>query len=53
MNKPVSRRSLLGRIGAAVAGVLAAPAAMAAKAVVQKVLVTADAPKGYEPTQHR
>ena len=53
MKNPVSRRSVLGRIGAAVAGLLAAPAAKAAKTVVQKVLVTADAPKGYDPTQHK
>ena len=53
MKKPVSRRSVLGRISAAVAGVLAAPAAKAAKAVTQKVLVTASAPKDYDPTKHK
>src|SRR5512135_535407 len=53
MTGTVSRRSLLGKIGAALAGVLAAPVAKDAKAVVEKVLVTADAPKGYDPSQHR
>ncbi|MCX6930362.1 MAG: 4Fe-4S dicluster domain-containing protein [Verrucomicrobia bacterium] len=53
MNKPVTRRSLLGKVGAAVAGLLAAPAAKAAKAVIQEVLVSADTPKGYDPTQHK
>ena len=37
MKNNVSRRSVLGRITAAVAGLLAAPAAKAAKAVMQKV----------------
>ncbi len=53
MNQPVSRRSLLGKIAAAMAGVLAAPAAKAAKTIAQKVLVSTDAPKGYDPTQHK
>jgi len=53
MKNNVSRRSVLGKISAAVAGLLAAPAAKAAKTVTQKVLVTADAPKGYDPTQHK
>ena len=53
MNNPVSRRSVLGRIGAAVAGLLAAPAAKAAKTAVQKVFVTSGAPKGYDPIKHK
>ena len=53
MSNPLSRRSVLGKIGAAVAGVLAAPAAKAAKTAVQKVFVTAGAPKGYDPTEHK
>ncbi len=53
MNKPVSRRSLLGKLGVAVAGVLSAPVAKAAKTVAQKVLVKTSAPKDYDPTQHK
>jgi tetrathionate reductase subunit B len=53
MSQPVSRRSLLGTIGAALAGVLAAPAAKAAKTVTQKVLVNTDAPKDYDPIKHK
>ena len=53
MNKAVSRRSLLGKVGAAVAGLLAAPAAKAAKAVVQKIMSAQRAahsrPRGEEP----
>ena len=47
MKNHFSRRSVIGRIGAAVAGVLAAPVARAAKAVTQKILVANDAPKDY------
>src|ERR1039458_8747556 len=50
MKNPISRRSVIGKISAVVAGVLAAPAAKAAKAVTQKLLVSADAPKDYDPT---
>ena len=53
MSKPLSRRSILGKIGAAIAGVMAAPAAKAAKTAVQKVFVTAGAPKGYDPNDHK
>ena len=53
MKNHLSRRSVIGRLSAAVAGVLAAPVAKAAKAVAQKVLVTTDAPKDYDPTQHK
>ena len=52
MKNAISRRSLLGRISAVVAGVVAAPVAKAAKTVTQKLLVSADAPKGYDPTKH-
>ena len=57
MSRSVSRRSLLVKIGATVAGVLAAPAAKAAKAIVQKVLISANAPQDkkdkYVPTEHK
>ena len=44
---------MLAKLSAAVAGLLSAPAAKAAKAAVQKVLVTTGAPKGYDPTKHK
>lgn len=53
MNKPFSRRSLLGTLGAAFAGLATAPAARAAKAAVKKFFVTPGAPKGYYPDQHK
>jgi ferredoxin len=53
MKNHLSRRSVIGRISAAVAGVLAAPVAKAAKAVTQKLLDSTDAPKNYDPTKHK
>ena len=53
MSNQLSRRSVLGKVGAALAAVMSVPAAKAAKAVVQKVFVTAGAPKGYDPFQHK
>lgn len=53
MSEPVNRRRVLGRLGAALAGVMAAAAARTAKAAVQRVFVSANAPKGYDPTQHK
>jgi Fe-S-cluster-containing dehydrogenase component len=53
MSKPVSRRSVLGRISAAVAGLLAAPVGKVAKAAVQKVFVSTNMPRGYDPTKHK
>ena len=53
MKDHLSRRSVIGRISAAVAGLLAAPVAKAAKAVTQKILVTTDMPKDYHPRQHK
>ena len=49
----VTRRSLLGGIGGAIAGLLATPLAQTAKAAVKKVLVSTGAPKGYDPTKHK
>src|SRR5215468_304564 len=49
----LSRRSVLGKFGAALAGILSAPALRTAKAAVQKVFVSTGAPKGYDPTQHK
>lgn len=56
MKQSLSRRSLLGTLGAALAGLATVPAARAAKAAVQKVtkvFVTPGAPKGYDPTKHK
>lgn len=53
MSNPVSRRSVLGKLGAVLAGVLSAPAAKAAKAAVQKVLVSTGSPSDYDPTKHK
>jgi len=53
MNEQLSRRNVLGKIGAAFAALLTAPAARAAKETVKKVLVSTQAPKGYKPTEHK
>lgn len=53
MNPPLSRRRILGTLGGALAGLLSLPLARAAKAAVQKVLVSTSAPKGYDPTRHQ
>jgi Fe-S-cluster-containing dehydrogenase component len=53
MNERVTRRNVLGRIGTAVAGLMTAGAARSAKAAVQKVFVSANAPKGYDPMKHK
>jgi len=53
MNEPVTRRNVLGRIGAAVAGLMTASAARTVKAAVQKVFVSANAPTGYDPMKHK
>jgi Fe-S-cluster-containing dehydrogenase component len=53
MSAPVTRRSLLGRIGAVLGGVLTATVARGAKAAVQKVLVASGAARGYDPTKHK
>jgi tetrathionate reductase subunit B len=53
MKEPVTRRRILGRVSAALAGLLALPVAKAAKAAVQNLLVSPDAPKGYDPTAHK
>jgi len=52
MSKQVSRRNLLTKIGATLAGIATMPLARTAKAAVQKVLVSTGAAKGYDPTKH-
>jgi Fe-S-cluster-containing dehydrogenase component len=53
MNKRTSRRRTLGKIAAALAGIMALPVARTAKAAVQKVLASGGFPKGYDPAAHR
>jgi len=53
MKTTLSRRSLLGRLAAAAACFVVAPAARTAKAAVQKILVRTGAPRDYDPTQHK
>jgi tetrathionate reductase subunit B len=48
----LTRRSVLGRIGAALAGVMSATVARTAKAAVRRVLVSTTAPDAYDPTKH-
>jgi Fe-S-cluster-containing dehydrogenase component len=53
MKDQISRRSVVGRIGAVLAGLFAVPAARIAKAAVQKVLVSSGAAPNYDPTKHK
>ena len=51
MSSNLSRRNVLGKLGASLAGLLTLPAQKTAKAAVQSVAQTG-APKGYDPTKH-
>ena len=53
MKTQFSRRGALLRLGGAIAGLLIISAARKAKAVVQKVFVSVDTPKDYDPTKHK
>ena len=53
MKQQLSRRNLLGRLVTVAAGMAVLPAIKTAKAAVQKVLVSNDAPKGYDPSKHK
>jgi tetrathionate reductase subunit B len=54
MKESISRRSVLGKLGAAMAGVFALPAGRVAKAAVQNVLATSSAAKDYKhPEDHK
>jgi len=48
-----TRRRALTVLGGALAGLFSMPAARAAKATVQKLFVSSQAPKGYDPTKHK
>ncbi|MBM3880763.1 MAG: 4Fe-4S dicluster domain-containing protein [Verrucomicrobia bacterium] len=49
----MTRRRVLGKLGAALAGLMTLPVARTVKAAVQKLRVAPGAAKGYDPTQHR
>ncbi len=53
MKNLTSRRTALGKLAGALAGLFTASAARTAKAAVQKKLATTPTPRGYDPTQHR
>jgi len=53
MSNQVNRRNVLTKLGAGLASILTFSAARTAKAAVQKVFVSSNAPKGYDPHQHR
>jgi ferredoxin len=53
MKERISRRHLLGKVGATLAALIVAPVARAAKETVQKVFDSTGAPKDYDPTQHK
>lgn len=53
MRTRITRRTVLGKLGATLTGLLSLTGAKAAKSAVQRVFVSANAPKGYDPAQHR
>ncbi len=53
MRTPLPRRSVIRRLAASLAGLALLPLAQAAKTTVKKVFVRSDAPKGYNPHDHR
>lgn len=53
MNLEYSRRTVLAKVGAVVAGLMSWPGARRARAAVQKYFVSSHAPKGYDPTKHK
>jgi tetrathionate reductase subunit B len=53
MNNKLTRRGVLGTIAGAIAGVATISTAKTAKAAVQKYFVSSQAPKAYEPSQHK
>ena len=53
MKDTLTRRSLLGKLGATAAGLVTAGIAKTAKAAVQNGLAAAETPKGYDPKDHK
>ncbi len=53
MKNRLTRRSLLGTLGGALAGWLTAGLARTTKATVKNVLVSSGAPSDYDPTKHK
>jgi Fe-S-cluster-containing dehydrogenase component len=53
MKKQFNRRKVLRALGGSLAAVLSVSTARKAKAAVQQFFVSSNAPKGYDPKQHR
>jgi len=53
MKTALTRRNALSRLGAVLAGLLALPAVSKTKAALQRYFVSTNAPKDYDPTQHK
>ena len=53
MKNSLSRRSMLTSLSGAVAGLMSLSLARKAKAAVQKVFVSTNAPKDYDPYKHK
>jgi Fe-S-cluster-containing dehydrogenase component len=53
MKTKVSRRNVIGKIGAVFAGLLASPVATTVRAAVRKGLAASGLPKGYDPSKHK
>ncbi|MHB8519457.1 MAG: 4Fe-4S dicluster domain-containing protein [Limisphaerales bacterium] len=53
MKRQFTRRNALATLGGALAGVFTLSAARKAKAAVQKLFVSAQTPKGYDPAKHK
>ena len=53
MKNSFSRRGMLATLGGAVAGLMSLAAARTAKATVQKLFVSTNAPKDYDPYKHK
>ena len=49
----LNRRKVMASVTGAVAGLLSAPVAKAAKTAVKEFFVSAQSPKGYNPTKHK
>ena len=53
MKEAVSRRNVLSAISVALAGLATLTTAKGAKAAIRNYFVSANAPKGYDPTKHK
>ena len=53
MKQKLTRRNVLRNLAGAIAGVATVALARSSKAAVQKLFVSSQAPKGYDPTKHK